>query len=228
MLTDSLRKHDGVAFGNHSIVYKPADEHSLRKEIDFYRCLLQRQDRCPDFVTCFLVLPNLLFLSYCSLNRLDPRYAKYQEREEKPNGLPGRLFAISSALEFLEKMGFCHNDLSPQNCLLDENLNLKLCESDCATTVGQFLEGVMAPWARELTAGPLRGSWADIACWHDVYPTMALIAYDIKRKTNDFTLEPEFIGIILMRQRVSCETNSFQPPWRRFIDLIQPHFHIYL
>jgi hypothetical protein len=33
------------------------------------------------------------------------------------------------------------------------------------------------------------------ACWHNVYPTMALLAYDFKRKTKDMTGNAEYIFI---------------------------------
>lgn len=50
---------------------------------------------------------------------------------------------VTSALEYVEKMGFSHNDLHPRNCLLDRNLSLELCDFDRTTTIGQFLEGVL-------------------------------------------------------------------------------------
>lgn len=109
------------------------------------------------------------------LNRIDLRFVENQEREERPGAFTGRLIRVNnhedpaliarwlqqvtSALEYVEKLGFCHNDIHPRNCLLDQGLNLKLCDFDRTTTIGQFLENVLAPWARELIAGPLKGSY---------------------------------------------------------------------
>lgn len=189
-----LKKNDCVGFGNKSTVYKvrptivvktvndqtsKAEEHPFLREIQFYECLNERQDRCPDIVQCFLTLPDHLFLSYCEFNRIDLRFSEYQEREKRSDGFSGRLIRVnnyedpaliarwmqqvSSALEYVEKMGFSHNDLHPRNCLLYYNLDLKLCDFDRTTNIGQFLEGVLAPWARELNAGPLKGSY-DLCC----------------------------------------------------------------
>lgn len=65
------------------------------------------------------------------------------------------------------------------------------------------------------------------ACWHNVYPTMALLAYDCKRKTKDMALETKDILIDSGKERKTCEALvrrgllgpelalSFQPAWRR-------------
>jgi serine/threonine protein kinase len=327
MIFDSLEKHDCVGCGNKSIVYKVSptivvkkarqnsdENHAFLREIEFYRCLAKRQDRCPDIVECFLALPDHLFLFYCDLNRVDLRYSEHQEREKCADGFPGRLIRvnhnessaliarwiqqITSALEYVEKMGFCHNDLHPRNCLLDQNLHLRLCDFDRATTVGKFLEGVYAPWARELVAGPLKGSYGlccarteqfavgsllyflvyghepyedldlanqnpgelsrrfgrmefpelnrcgvDVfnefisACWHNVYPTMTLAAYDIKRKTKYVALDAAETEIVdCAKEGKACETlirqgllgpdlaSRFQPAWRRYLLVIAAKF----
>ena len=284
-----------------------AEEHPFLRELNFYRCLNKRQDRSPDIVQCFLALPDHLFLSYCDSNRIDLRFSEHQEREKRLDGFPGRLIRvnnyenpaliarwiqqITSALEYVEKIGFSHNDLHARNCLLDHNLNLKLCDFDRATTVGQFLEGVFAPWARKLVDGPLKGSYGlccarteqfavgtllyfmvyghepyeDIdlakqdpgelsrrfghmefpelnrhpvfdefisACWHNVYPTMALLAYDIKRKTKDIAINAEYKIVDFASERKTCETLiqtgllgpdlafCFQPAWQRYLRVI--------
>lgn len=320
MVPDPLKKNDCVGFGNKSIVYKvkptivvktahnqssKTEEHPFDRELEFYKSLHERQDRCPHIIECFLALPDHLFLLYCS--RIDLRFLENQEREERANGFRGRLIRVknyedpaliarwiqqvTSALEYVEKMGFSHNDLHPRNCLLDHNLNLKLCDFDRTTTIGQFLEGVFAPWARKLVAGPLKGSYGlccarteqfavgtllyfmvyghepyeDIdlakqnpgelserfgnmefpelnrhevfdefisACWHNVYPTMALVAYDFKRKTKDIALNPECEIVSYTEERKACETLiqggllgpdlafRFQPTWKRYLYVI--------
>lgn len=69
------------------------------------------------------------------------------------------MIQLTSALAYLEKMGISHNDVHPQNCLLDRAQDLKLTDFDHATSIGRFLESTYAPWARTLPAGPLAGSY---------------------------------------------------------------------
>ncbi|CAG8121495.1 unnamed protein product [Penicillium salamii] len=70
------------------------------------------------------------------------------------------------------------------------------------------------------------------ACWHNVYPTMALLAYDCKRKTKDMVSEAEDSLIDSGKEKKTCEALvrrgllgpelalSFQPAWRRYLHSI--------
>lgn len=103
------------------------EENPLRREINFYECLSKRQRRCPHITECFLALADYLFLSFCELNNLHHRFSERQDREILPDGFPGRLLRVNnyedpaliarwiqqltSALEYIEKMGFSHNDV---------------------------------------------------------------------------------------------------------------------
>ncbi|KAJ0413505.1 kinase domain protein [Aspergillus carlsbadensis] len=229
-------------------------EHPVVKEIAFYKSLKERRDQCPHIVECFLMLPDHLFLSYCAHKALAPRLYERQERERGPNGFHRRLIKVkeyedpgliarwiqqlTSALEYVEKMGFCHNDLHASNCLLDSNFNLKLTDFGRAATVGQPLEGVLSPRAGPKLAGPLKGTYGlcsartehaaewdrrfwelefpDLerhevfdglisACWHNVYPTMALVAYDFKRKAKHIMSDAEYTVIDSAKERETCE-----------------------
>lgn len=223
------------------------------------------------------MLPDYLFLSYCTHQAIAPRFYERQERETGTNGFHGRLIRvkeyedpaliarwiqqITSALEYVEKVGFCHNDLHASNCLLDRNFNLKLTDFGRATTIGQPLEGTLPPRARPILAGPLKGTYGlcsarteqfavgtllyfmvyghepydDIilsaaewdrrfwemefpelnrnevfdglisACWHNVYPTIALLAYDFKRKTKDMIWNAEYIFVDSAKETKTCE-----------------------
>lgn len=44
------------------------------KEIAFYKRLNKCQDRCPNIIECFLMLPDYLFLSYCTYKAIAPRF----------------------------------------------------------------------------------------------------------------------------------------------------------
>ncbi|KAJ5730974.1 uncharacterized protein N7483_005482 [Penicillium malachiteum] len=144
------------------------------KEVEFYKRLNSRQDRCQEIIECFLVLPDHIFLSYCTHKAMSSRFFDRQERVEAKDNLRGRVVKLNeyedpaliarwiqqlaSALEFIEKMGFCHNDLHASNCLLDSDFNLKLTDFGRAITIGQLLEGIFPPRALPIFDGPLQGS----------------------------------------------------------------------
>ncbi|GAB1195937.1 hypothetical protein APSETT444_005202 [Aspergillus pseudonomiae] len=116
-----------------------------------------------------------LFRPYCTHKAIASRFYERQEGETGANGSHGRVIKvkeyedpaliarwmqqITSALEYVEKMGFCHNDLHAGNCLLDRNFNLKLGDFGRATTTGQLLEGTLPPRAQLIRAGPLEGTY---------------------------------------------------------------------
>ncbi|KAJ5088893.1 hypothetical protein N7456_012509 [Penicillium angulare] len=281
-----------------------AAEHPFIKEIAFYKRLHECPYRCANIVECFLMLPDYLFLSYCTHKSIAPRFYSRQELEQTTNGFHGRLIRvkeyedpaliarwiqqITSALEYVEKLGFCHNDLHASNCLLDMEFNLKLTDFGRATTVGQLLECTLPPRAKPIIAGPLKGSYGlcsarteqfavgtllyfmvyghepydDLvlsaaewdrrfgemqfpelnrnevfdelisACWYNVYPTMALVAYDFKRKTKHMTCDAEYLSIDCSKETKTCEALirrgllgpelalQFRPTWRRYLHTI--------
>lgn len=71
-----------------------------------------------------------------------------------------------------------------------------------------------------------------LACWHNVYPTMALRAYDFKRKTKDIASIAECSSIDRGKERQTCEALirggllgpdlacRFQPAWQRYLHSI--------
>ena len=149
-----------------------AEQHPFLKETAFYGRLNESNDRCSSIIECFLILPDNFFLSYCMHNSVAHRLYERHERETTVNGRrisvkeyedPGLIARwiqqLTSALEYIEKMGFCHNDLHASNCLLDKDFNLKLADFGRATTIGQYLEGVLPSRARLILAGPLRGTY---------------------------------------------------------------------
>ncbi|KAI9375600.1 hypothetical protein BJX61DRAFT_549123 [Aspergillus egyptiacus] len=70
------------------------------------------------------------------------------------------------------------------------------------------------------------------ACWHNVYPTMALLAYDVKRKTKDMTWNAEHIFVDSENEKKTCVALArrgllgpelavrFQPAWRKYLHII--------
>ncbi|CAG8929200.1 unnamed protein product [Penicillium salamii] len=303
---DTLEQHNWVGGGLDAYIYhvtptivvktvrpdrasdEKAEGHPFLKEIAFFKRLNEGQDRCPNIIECFLMLPDHIFLSYCTHKAITPRFYERQERETGVNGFHGRLIRVkeyedpaliarwiqqlTSALEYVEKLGFCHNDLHASNCLLDKNFNLKLTDFGRATTIGQFLEGtygLCSARTEQFAVGTLlyfmvygHEPYDDViltaeewdrrfgemefpelnrnevldeiisACWHNVYPTMALLAYDVKRKTKDMIRNAEYISIDSDEEKKTCKALvrkgllgpelalSFQPAWRRYLHAI--------
>ncbi|EFR01314.1 serine/threonine protein kinase [Nannizzia gypsea CBS 118893] len=279
-----------------------AEKEPFLEEAKFYNRLFEEKEKCLDIVECFVALPDFIFLSYCCNDNLARHFFNYQEREVLPYGSPGKLISVkqyedpaliarwirqlASALAFVEKLGYTHNDQHLANCLLDENMNLKLCDFDRATTIGQYLESFLEPWAVMITSGPLSRTYGlssarteqfavgtflytmvyghepyeDIhlrendpdelcrrfrasefpelnrhevfdglisACWHNVYPTMALLDYDFKRKTKDIASPATYPAIDYAKEKRACIAMiqsgllgpeyalSYQPAWQR-------------
>ncbi|KAI1979540.1 hypothetical protein LOZ53_001839 [Ophidiomyces ophidiicola] len=313
---DSLLKHNWLGSGAYAYVYhvsptiavktlrpdqdmKEMEEHPFLKDIAFYKRFNERHDECVHIVECFLMLPDHLFLSFCSNRAIIYHFHERQERED--NKFFGRLIRVksyedpgliarwiqqlTSALEYVEKMGFCHNDINTTNCLLDDNFNLKLADFGRATTIGKYLEYTGAPWALKLNGGPLEGTYGlcsarteqfavgsilyfmvyghkpyeDInldgpeveqrfqdlnfpelnrheifdsliaCCWYNVYPNMALLAYDLKCKTKDIASSTEYAIINRVKETNTCEALirkgilgpelglRFQPAWKKYL-----------
>ncbi|KAL3480603.1 kinase domain protein [Aspergillus californicus] len=290
-VADTLEKHDWVGGGFDAYVYhvtpmivvktvrhdrapgEEAAEHPFLKEIVFYKRLNDCEDQSRHIIECFLMLSDHLFLSYCIYKAIAPRFYERQERERGPNGFHGSLLKVKEYEDpalHVEKLGFCHNDLHASNCLLDENLNLKLADFGRATTIGKLLEGAQyglccartgqfavgtllyfmvyghepydeiildaAVWDRrfgemefpELNRHEVFDGLIS-ACWHNVYPTMTLVAYDFKRKTDGFALKAEYTLINSAKEAKTCGALvskgllgpelalRFQPVWRGYL-----------
>jgi hypothetical protein len=115
----------------------------------------------------FPCAPIPSFPPYCDNNNPCYRYPRNQAREELPNGWPRLIRVIEyedNALKYVEKMGFSHNHV-PRNCLLDNNLNLKLADFDQAKTIGQCLEcSLLCAMGQETTRWTIEGHLWSLWC----------------------------------------------------------------
>lgn len=131
---------------------------------------------CPHVIQSFLRLPNANFLAFMSGGSLEDRLRSHQIRDShfgkvlrvdktEPVELVEQwLRELSSAVVWLESLGYVHGDLRPSNLLLDGRDHLKLADFDCAEKVGEPSSGNGAPWARVLgedadEVGAQRGSF---------------------------------------------------------------------
>ncbi|KAL4967336.1 kinase-like domain-containing protein [Aspergillus stella-maris] len=259
---DTLEKHDWVGGGLDATIYRVAPTIAVKTVCT---------DQSPEAkASGHPFLKKIAFFKRLKEYPIDASTLS-NEREKGQNGFRGRLIKVkdyeasalvarwmqqlTSALEHVEKLGFCHNDIHVSNCLLDENFNLKLADVGRASTIGQPLQGVLPPRAMPILAGPLKGTYglcsarteqfavgtlllflvyghepydddytlSDVntaewdrrfgqmefpqltryevfgglisACWYNVYPTMALVAYDFERKARHIAAHTEYVSI---------------------------------
>jgi hypothetical protein len=71
-------------------------------------------------------------------------------------------------------------------------------------------------------------------CWYNAYPTMALLAYDFRRKTKDVASDAEHgpSTVDAVKERKACEAliqrgllgpelaRCFQPAWQRYLRVV--------
>ncbi|ESZ96916.1 protein kinase domain-containing protein [Sclerotinia borealis F-4128] len=139
-------------------------------EVKFYNILESHSPPCPDISRSFLRVPKGNFMAFCSGGSLDQRLQEHQTRGGKsqqfkilginkcePLHLVEQWAAeLSSAVAWLESLGYCHTDIRPANLLFDEQDHIKLTDFDCWEEVGSPALGSAPPWARVL--GPEAGS----------------------------------------------------------------------
>ncbi|KAL9111616.1 MAG: hypothetical protein Q9227_003889 [Pyrenula ochraceoflavens] len=180
-----LCKHNCVGIGAICVVFgitqkvvvkypRKADSEQFKHEVEFYQHK-STERACPDIVSCFLTLPNAIFLSNCTQGTLEQRIDSRQIREPTQNHIPGKLLEVTtkdseglicrwtqqlaSAAAYLETLGVAHNDIHPRNLLLDERLNMKLSDFDSWAKIGDDFPGAPAPYARVLNDGPEEGTF---------------------------------------------------------------------
>ncbi|EEP82634.1 predicted protein [Uncinocarpus reesii 1704] len=136
----------------------------------------------PNIVRCFLFADEGIFLE-----RLATPLNVYLESVEiVPQPLKIRwLLELTSAVAWIEKLGFIHGDLRPENMLLTENHHLKLVDFDCAVTPGENLQTFSEPyWLHKPDgsldrAGPKSEQFALGSClyfiFHETEPVIDIV-----------------------------------------------------
>lgn len=124
--------------------------------------LFEKHAPCPHVVQSFLRIPGANFLAFMSGGSLYIRLRSRQVRDgpfgkvlrvekTEPVELVGRWPGeLTSAVVWLEGLGYVHGDLRSNNLLLDGNDRLKLADFDCVGKVGEPSGGNAPPWARVL------------------------------------------------------------------------------
>ena len=104
-------------------------------EREMYKILMKH--RHPNILHCILCIPEGIFLPRMAstlesrLTRPSPNLSlEVQKRWIRQ---------LSSALAWLERLGYVHGDLRPENILLDVNENIRLTDFDASVKVGEEL-----------------------------------------------------------------------------------------
>ena len=165
-----------LSFGNLGWVYKindriavkiPRSENDERfqNEIRAFGILTQHTP-CPNIVQTFLCVPQAIFLPFFPGGTLEQRIIGSQNRnghrvvgvlKSEPVTLTMRwAIEISTAVAWLESIGYVHGDMAPRNLVLDENDHLKLIDFEDLAKIGTESKGSHPPWAR--LQGPEAGN----------------------------------------------------------------------
>ena len=116
--------------------FKETEDELVKKTMKRELKMLQqlKHENIVDFQESFIHKGNLfLVFEYVEKNLLEVL-------EESPDGLPPKLiksfvYQMCKALDYMHKNNMIHRDIKPENLLIDENLNLKLCDFGFARKV---------------------------------------------------------------------------------------------
>ena len=121
------------------------DSDAFTRERRFYD-VLEHHPPCPALIRSFMNLPQGIFLSYVGGGTLEQRLTPRQIRNDRkvtavteiepPHIIKKWTIQLSNATAWVESLGFGHCDLEPHNLLLNDELDLKLCDFDWATEIG--------------------------------------------------------------------------------------------
>ena len=116
--------------------FKETEDELVQKTMKRELKMLQqlKHPNIVEFQESFTHKGNLfLVFEYCEKNLLEVL-------EESPDGLSPKLiksfvYQMCKAIEYMHKNNMIHRDIKPENLLIDENLNLKLCDFGFARKV---------------------------------------------------------------------------------------------
>ena len=123
--------------------FKETEDDLVKKTMKRELKMLQqlKHENIVDFQESFIHKGNLfLVFEYVEKNLLEVL-------EESPDGLPPKLiksfvYQMCKALAYMHKNNMIHRDIKPENLLIDENLNLKLCDFGFARMALMWIIGL--------------------------------------------------------------------------------------
>ncbi|KAJ2977424.1 hypothetical protein NQ176_g4374 [Zarea fungicola] len=139
--------------GGHSVVLQissdiaakvslePGDER-LHQEQKLFEVL--NESNCPHIIQCYHRAVDVNFLELVANGTLYDRMSI-----AKPRPILLWMLQLSQAAGCLEKLGYSHGDINPQNILFDDEDNLRLIDFDHSLKVGDELDVGYEPYVRQ-------------------------------------------------------------------------------
>ena len=154
--------------------FKETEDEQVQKTMKRELKMLQqiKHPNIVEFKESFMHKGNLfLVFEYCEKNLLEVL-------EESPDGLTPKLiksfiYQMCKAISYMHKNNLIHRDIKPENLLIDEKLNLKLCDfgfarrvklNDSNNNLNEMTDYVATRWYRSpelLLSGGIYGPGAD-------------------------------------------------------------------
>ena len=136
-----------------------------------YKILMEH--RHPNIVHGILCVPEGLFMQRLSSTlefRIDQSTTLPISRDCQHRWIQ----QLTSALAWIEQLGYVHGDLRPANIFLDETENIKLGDFDCAVKKGEQLLAASEPFCKlneayePPPAGPISEQFALASCLYNI------------------------------------------------------------
>ncbi|KAG6070707.1 hypothetical protein E4U15_007852 [Claviceps sp. LM218 group G6] len=128
----------------------------------------------PNIVRCILCVPEGFFMERMETT-LRTRIGQYSEGHVPSDRTKARwITQITSALSWIEGLGFVHGDLRPANILLTANENVRLADFDTSVKIGEQLEAATEPFVQlgedfeNPQAGPISEQFALGSCIYTI------------------------------------------------------------
>ncbi|KAG5935379.1 hypothetical protein E4U59_005634 [Claviceps monticola] len=128
----------------------------------------------PNIIRCILCVPEGFFMERMEAD-LRTRIKQYSAGHVPSNCTKARwITQITSALSWIEGLGFVHGDLRPANILLTANENICLADFDTSVKIGEELEAASEPFVKlgedfeTPLAGPISEQFALGSCIYTI------------------------------------------------------------